>query len=157
MIKYAGVDKDNNLVVYVWDTVNNPDMTPAPEDAPIMDIDITNHPQRDGIAEAMYLHSDGTFSLYPEGYVEPVYQPSNQEIFQAISLLNQAEIITNQRKQDPMAIQLFALEDTESFANYIKRFYDIGLYNQVSLQFFVFAGKITREDYKTITGEDYPE
>lgn len=37
----------------------------------------------------------------------------------------------------------------------IKRYYDIGIYSKESVKVFVVAGKITAEDYKLITGDEY--
>lgn len=39
----------------------------------------------------------------------------------------------------------------------VKRYYDLGIYSKENVAMFVKAGKITEEQYKTITGEDYPE
>ena len=37
----------------------------------------------------------------------------------------------------------------------IKRFYDLGLYDNAKVKVFVAKGVITAEQYKEITGEDY--
>lgn len=37
----------------------------------------------------------------------------------------------------------------------IKKFYDMGLYSKEQVAAFVAKGKITPEQYKEITGEDY--
>ncbi|WEK53310.1 MAG: XkdX family protein [Candidatus Cohnella colombiensis] len=37
----------------------------------------------------------------------------------------------------------------------VKRHYDASRYNNANVATFVVAGKITPEQYKTITGEDY--
>lgn len=37
----------------------------------------------------------------------------------------------------------------------IKRYYDKGLYTNEQVKVFVVGGKITEEQYKEITGEDY--
>lgn len=37
----------------------------------------------------------------------------------------------------------------------VKRYYDMGLYTKENVKIFVVAGKITAEDYKLITGEEY--
>ena len=39
--------------------------------------------------------------------------------------------------------------------NIVKRYYDKGIYSKSDVGKFVMAGKITVEDYKTITGDDY--
>lgn len=39
--------------------------------------------------------------------------------------------------------------------NKIKKFYDLGLYNNAKVRVFVQKGVITSEQYKEITGEDY--
>lgn len=39
----------------------------------------------------------------------------------------------------------------------VKRYYDLGIYTKENVAMFVKAGKITAEQYKTITGDDYPE
>ncbi len=39
----------------------------------------------------------------------------------------------------------------------IKRFYDLGLYTREQVAQFVVKGKITEEQYETITGEPYSE
>lgn len=36
-----------------------------------------------------------------------------------------------------------------------KRYYDMGFYTKEQVKVFVAAGKITAEQYKEITGEDY--
>ena len=37
----------------------------------------------------------------------------------------------------------------------VKRYYDKGIYSNEDVKKFVLAGKITPEQYKEITGEDY--
>ena len=37
----------------------------------------------------------------------------------------------------------------------VKRYYDKGIYSKENVATFVKAGKITADDYKDITGEDY--
>lgn len=37
----------------------------------------------------------------------------------------------------------------------IKRYYDMGIYSKESVQVFVLAEKLTREQYKDITGEAF--
>ena len=37
----------------------------------------------------------------------------------------------------------------------VKRYYDKGIYSAVDVATFVKAGKLTPEEYKQITGEDY--
>lgn len=39
--------------------------------------------------------------------------------------------------------------------NIVKRYYDKNIYSKNDVAKFVMAGKITAEDYKTITGDDY--
>lgn len=39
--------------------------------------------------------------------------------------------------------------------NIVKRYYDKGIYSKADVAKFVLAGKITEEDYKAITGDDY--
>ena len=39
----------------------------------------------------------------------------------------------------------------------VKRYYDKGIYSKEDVATFVKAGKITAEQYKEITGEDYTE
>ena len=39
----------------------------------------------------------------------------------------------------------------------VKRYYDKGIYSKEDVAVFVKAGKITPEQYKEITGEDYTE
>lgn len=39
----------------------------------------------------------------------------------------------------------------------VKRYYDMGIYTKDNVAMFVKAGKITPEQYKTITGDDYVE
>ncbi len=39
----------------------------------------------------------------------------------------------------------------------VKRYYDRGIYSKEDVATFVRAGKITPEQYKEITGEDYTE
>ena len=39
--------------------------------------------------------------------------------------------------------------------NIVKRYYDEGIYSKSDVGKFVMAGKITVEDYKVITGDDY--
>ena len=39
----------------------------------------------------------------------------------------------------------------------VKRYYDKGIYSKEDVATFVRAGKITPEQYKEITGEDYTE
>lgn len=38
----------------------------------------------------------------------------------------------------------------------VKKFYDEGIYTKVMVAVFVKKGKITAEQYKEITGDDYP-
>lgn len=37
----------------------------------------------------------------------------------------------------------------------VKKFYDLGIYNNAVVANFVKKGVLTPEEYKTITGEDY--
>lgn len=37
----------------------------------------------------------------------------------------------------------------------VKRFYDMGLYSKAQVAQFVNKGKLTAEEYQTITGEEY--
>ena len=37
----------------------------------------------------------------------------------------------------------------------VKRYYDMGKYTNEQVRIFVNAGRITEEEYKIITGEDY--
>lgn len=37
----------------------------------------------------------------------------------------------------------------------VKRFYDMGLYTKAQVRKFVEKGKLTAEEYKEITGEEY--
>lgn len=37
----------------------------------------------------------------------------------------------------------------------VKRYYDKGIYSKADVAKFVLAGKITTEEYQTITGEEY--
>lgn len=37
----------------------------------------------------------------------------------------------------------------------VKRYYDLGIYSKDNVKVFVLAGKITSEDYKLITGDEY--
>lgn len=37
-----------------------------------------------------------------------------------------------------------------------KRYYELGYYTNEQVGLFVEAGRITKEEYKTITGEPYP-
>lgn len=37
----------------------------------------------------------------------------------------------------------------------VKRFYDMGLYSNAQVAQFVKKGKLTAEEYQTITGEEY--
>ncbi len=39
--------------------------------------------------------------------------------------------------------------------NTVKRYYDKGIYSKEDVAAFVEAGKLTEEEYKLITGEDY--
>lgn len=39
----------------------------------------------------------------------------------------------------------------------VKRYYDRGIYDNTDVAKFVKAGRITAEEYKEITGEDYIE
>ena len=39
----------------------------------------------------------------------------------------------------------------------VKRYYDKGIYSKEDVAVFVKAGKITPEQYREITGEDYTE
>lgn len=39
--------------------------------------------------------------------------------------------------------------------NIVKRYYDKGIYSNEDVKKFVLAGKITPEQYKEITGEEY--
>lgn len=39
----------------------------------------------------------------------------------------------------------------------VKRYYDKGLYTEADVAVFVRTGKITKEEYKEITGEGYAE
>ncbi len=39
----------------------------------------------------------------------------------------------------------------------VKRFYDMGLYSAAQVAQFVAKGKLTAEQYKAITDEEYPE
>lgn len=39
----------------------------------------------------------------------------------------------------------------------VKRFYDKGYYSKADVALFVKRGKLTAEEYKDITGEDYIE
>lgn len=39
----------------------------------------------------------------------------------------------------------------------VKRYYDKGIYDNNDVAVFVRAGKITKEEYKEITGEGYAE
>ena len=39
----------------------------------------------------------------------------------------------------------------------VKRYYDKGIYSKEDVAVFVKAGKITEEEYKSITGEEYAE
>lgn len=39
----------------------------------------------------------------------------------------------------------------------VKRYYDNGIYTKEDVARFVVAGKITPEEYKLITGDDYEE
>ena len=42
------------------------------------------------------------------------------------------------------------------FAKKIKYYYDYGFWNKVMVRNAVVKGKITEEEFKEITGEDYP-
>ncbi len=37
----------------------------------------------------------------------------------------------------------------------VKRYYDNGIYTAENVRRFVLSGRLTAEEYKTITGEDY--
>lgn len=37
----------------------------------------------------------------------------------------------------------------------VKRYYDTGRYSKEDVKKFVVAGKLTKEEYKEITGDDY--
>lgn len=37
----------------------------------------------------------------------------------------------------------------------VKKYYDMGIYNDEQVAVFVEKGKLTAEEYKLITGEDY--
>lgn len=39
----------------------------------------------------------------------------------------------------------------------VKRYFDKGIYSKEDVSVFVTAGKITTEEYKDITGEEYTE
>ena len=39
----------------------------------------------------------------------------------------------------------------------VKRYYDRGIYDNADVAKFVKAGKLTADEYKEITGEDYTE
>lgn len=41
--------------------------------------------------------------------------------------------------------------------NTVKRYYDKGFYSKEDVAMFVKAGKLTAEEYKTITGDEYAE
>lgn len=41
--------------------------------------------------------------------------------------------------------------------NVVKRYYSKGFYTDDDVKVFVVAGKITNDEYKEITGEDYAE
>ena len=66
-------------------------------------VDMQDHPQADEIQEDWFYDPvTGEFSPegeipYPESIQEP---PPPEELYQAATLLNQAEIIANQRQQD---------------------------------------------------------
>lgn len=37
----------------------------------------------------------------------------------------------------------------------VKRYYDMGLYTKENVKVFVVAGRLTAEDYRLITGDEY--
>ncbi|HCT64257.1 MAG TPA: XkdX family protein [Lachnospiraceae bacterium] len=37
----------------------------------------------------------------------------------------------------------------------VKRYYDLGIYSKENVKVFVVAGRLTAEDYRLITGDEY--
>lgn len=37
----------------------------------------------------------------------------------------------------------------------VKRYYDLGIYSKENVKVFVVAGKLTAEEYQSITGDEY--
>lgn len=42
-----------------------------------------------------------------------------------------------------------------SWFNSVKRYYDLGVYDKADVATFVVKGRITADEYKLITGEDF--